>query len=49
MLLPTQKGGTPDIPDEVYAAVKEKWLRDAQSDTGYSNLAFTQGTKQNRA
>ena len=25
MLLPTQKGGTPDIPDEVYDRVREKW------------------------
>ncbi len=25
MLLPTQKSGTPDIPDEVYDAVRQKW------------------------
>ena len=25
MLLPTQKGGTPDIPPETYDAVRKKW------------------------
>ena len=44
MLLPTCKGGTPDIPDEVYEAVKEKWLRNTESDGGYREAAFSQGS-----
>lgn len=44
MLLPTCKGGTPDIPDEVYEAVKEKWLRNTESDGGYREAAFSQSS-----
>ena len=48
MLLPTQKGGTPDIPDEVYEAVRKKWLKDSESDDGYRNAAFSQSSGENK-
>ena len=48
MLLPTQKGGTPDIPEEVYAAAKAKWLRDIKADDGYIKAAFTQSSKDDK-
>lgn len=45
-LLPTQKGGTPQIDDAVYARVKAKW--DKANETGddpYLNAAFSQGSQ----
>lgn len=42
MLLPTYSKGTPDIPPEVYAAVKKKW--DLESTNGrYFKAATSQG------
>jgi len=35
MLLPTKKGGTPDIPDEVYDNVRRKWEEELNAKTGY--------------
>jgi hypothetical protein len=43
-LLPTRADGTPQIPDSVYEAVKDKW--DEAQRTGndfYRNAAFSQG------
>ena len=45
-LLPTISTGTPDIPDEIYELMKEKWLKDLHSDSGYTSLAFHQNKKQ---
>ena len=45
-LLPTCKLGTPDIPDEVYARMKEKWDRECQKTEGtYRAMALSQGSK----
>ena len=43
-----KKGGTPDIPDEVYEAVRKKWLKDSESDDGYRNAAFSQSSGENK-
>lgn len=46
MLLPTQKGGTPQIDDAVYARVKAKWDRaNKTGDDAYLKAAFSQGSK----
>lgn len=45
MLLPTMSNGTPEIPAEIYELMKQKWLQDLHSDSGYTNAAFTQGSK----
>lgn len=44
MLLPTKYGGTPDIPDEVYEAVRQKWLADQVKDDGYRTMVLKQST-----
>lgn len=44
-LLPTRKGGTPDIPDEVYEHVRQLWLEEKDKKDSYSNRAFTQGNR----
>lgn len=44
-LLPTFSLGTPQIPAEVYAAMKEKYLKEFNSDEGYVNAAFRQSTE----
>ncbi len=43
MLLPTMSTGTPEIGDEVYEAMKEKWRVEMDSDSGYVKAAFHQG------
>ena len=43
MLLPTMSTGTPEIGDEVYEAMKEKWREEMDSDSGYVKAAFQQG------
>lgn len=40
--IPPYSKGTPDIPDELYAHVKELWQKDLQSETGYTHAAFHQ-------
>ena len=42
-LLPTCKGGTPDIPAEVYQKVRELWEAEKNDKDGYAKRAFTQG------
>ena len=44
-LLPTRKGGTPEIPDAVYDRQLQLWLQDKNSDSGYHAMATTQGSK----
>ena len=41
---PVNKNGNPDIPDEIYEYQKKKWLEDFNSDSGYTNMAFKQGS-----
>ncbi len=45
MLIPTRSDGTPDIPDSVYDAMKEKWDAECNDDSedNYRNLALKQG------
>jgi len=45
-LLPTRRGGTPDIPDEVYERMKQKWdaERNDKSEDNYRNAALKQGS-----
>ncbi len=43
MLIPTFSKGTPEIPDEVYARMRELFEKDFNSDSGYVSAAFTQG------
>ena len=40
--IPPYSEGDPDISDELYAEIKEKWLKDLHSDTGYTHGAFHQ-------
>lgn len=40
--IPPYSKGVPDISDELYAEIKEKWLKDLHSDTGYTHGAFHQ-------
>lgn len=40
--IPPYSKGDPDISDELYAEIKEKWLKDLHSDTGYTHGAFHQ-------
>ena len=42
MLLPTQKNGTPDIPDEVYESVKRTFEKHKNDTDGYRAMAFSQ-------
>lgn len=44
MLIPSFSLGTPDIPSEVYEKMKQKYLEEFNSDTGYVNLAFNQSS-----
>ena len=44
-LLPTRKGGTPDIPDEVYKHVEKLFLEEKDKKNSYTNRAFTQGNR----
>lgn len=48
MLLPTSVNGTPDIPKEIYDAVKQKWLNNLNDDDGYRNMAFSQSSEGNK-
>ena len=45
MLLPTCKGGTPDIEDEVYEFVKHRWEEECASDNpnNYRAMIFKKG------
>ena len=45
MLLPTRFGGTPDIPDSVYEAVKQKWDEECASDNpnNYRAMIYKKG------
>ena len=45
MLIPTRKGGTPDIPDQVYDKMKAKWDAELNSDSddNYRKMALKQG------
>ena len=43
MLLPTCKTGTPEIPQEVYEYVRQKWEEEKESESGYTQTAFKQG------
>ena len=43
MLQPTMSIGTPEIADEVYQLMYDKWQQDLHSDKGYTALAFSQG------
>lgn len=40
--IPPYSKGDPDISDDLYAEIKEKWLKDLHSDTGYTHEAFHQ-------
>lgn len=40
--IPPYSKGDPDISDDLYAEIKEKWLKDLHSDTGYTHGAFHQ-------
>lgn len=42
MLLPSFSLGTPEIPDEVYEKMKQKYLEEFGSDSGYVKAAFNQ-------
>ena len=48
MLLPTLSKGTPDIPDEVYQKMYDKWQEELKSDTGYIADAFSQGSEDSK-
>lgn len=43
MLLPTCKGGTPVISDEVYEKVRQKWEEEKNAEDGYTKKALRQG------
>lgn len=45
MLLPTSVKGTPKIEKAVYEAVKQKWVESLDDNSGYRNMAFTQGSE----
>lgn len=45
MLLPTKASGTPNIPDEIYDAVKQTWDAHQGSEEGYLKAAFNQSAK----
>ena len=47
-LLPTAKLGTPAIDPGVYPVIRQRFLDDLAAHTGYSELAFTQGTKRQK-
>lgn len=42
-LLPTMKGGTPEVAPEVYEAVRKRW--ESHEDNRYYKAAFSQGAK----
>lgn len=44
MLLPTRKGGTPEIPDAVYEKIRNKWEAEQHAEGGYTQQAFKQGS-----
>ena len=48
MLLPTMSIGTPEISDEIYQLMYDKWQQDLHSDNGYTALAFSQGDGSNK-
>ena len=41
-LLPIYSKGNHEIDDSIYEEMKKKWREDFQSDTGYTQIAFTQ-------
>lgn len=41
---PVNKDGNPEIDDSVYEHQKKLWLEDFNSDSGYTNMAFKQGS-----
>ncbi|MBQ4629987.1 MAG: Gfo/Idh/MocA family oxidoreductase [Clostridia bacterium] len=45
MLLPPCSTGVPDISDEVYKKMYDKWQAELQSDSGYIAAAFSQGSE----
>ena len=47
-LLPCRADGTPKIDAEIYERQKQLFLKDLQSDSGYSGKAFTQSSKKNQ-
>jgi len=44
MLLPTSAKGTPEIEPEIYAHMRQKWLDEMASQTGYLKNQFSQGS-----
>ena len=46
-LIPSFSKGNPDIPDEVYDKMREKWLKELADDSGYVKSAFTQSSVDN--
>ncbi len=48
MLIPAFSKGEPEIPQEVYTKMYDEWKKDFVSDSGYTNLAFTQGSSKNK-
>ena len=44
-LLPTRRGGTPEIEEAVYERQLALWLKDKQSESGYHAMATTQGAE----
>ena len=49
MLIPTFSKGTPEIPDSVYETMRQKYLEELASNTGYVNSAFMQSSKEKAA
>jgi hypothetical protein len=45
MLLPSFSLGTPEIPDEVYDRMREKYLAEFAADEGYVKAAFHQSSE----
>lgn len=45
-LLPTTKNGTPEIDPGVYDYMRQKWLEELESHTGYMEISMKQGLKQ---
>ena len=44
LLIPVFSKGNPDIPQEVYDRMREKWRAEFEANTGYTNAAFTQSS-----
>jgi len=44
MLVPSFSKGNPDIPDEIYRIMREKYLKDFEANTGYVKAALEQSS-----